>query len=335
MCTPKCPGACRRSPHQAGPAPRRARRVAALLPAALLALLLAETPAPSHAAAERQAPATGAPATARQAPAPAPSAPPRRTVTLAPHITELVFAAGAGDRIVGTVSSSNYPPEANAIARVGDGLLLNTETLLALHPDLVLAWAPSAAVRKLIATGLQVQYSQPRTLDDIPGEVLRLGRLFGTEDTAAPLAQNLRQRLAALRTRHAGQAPVRVFLDLGDTPLYTLGDEPLFNSLLAACGGVNLYADAGVPAPQVSPESVLARQPDVVLLATAQQAGARQTPWKQLKLGAAQQGRLHEIDPDALLRPGPRLITAAEQICAHLEAFRRAGAGSTPTQPAQ
>ncbi len=286
---------------------------------ALAALALALSLAPGLAWAE---PGLAAPATSGTS-APAP----QRAVTLAPHITELVFAAGAGSRIVGTVLSSNHPPQARDIARVGDGLLLNIETLLALRPDVVLAWTPNhvpkAQTAVLSASGVSVQYSQPRVLDDVPAEMLRLGELFGTTATAAPQAESLRRRIAALRERYAARKPVSVFLDLGETPLYTLGDDALFNSVLAVCGGANLYAQSKLAAPMVSPESVLARQPEVVLIAAPEHAGARHTPWKSLKLPAALDGRLHYVAPDALLRPGPRLLDAAEQVCRHLEAARQ------------
>lgn len=317
MSSSKSPGACK------GQARRAARAGFVIQPALLALVIWALAPGPVSAASDP----TSSPPASTEASASNMAPAPTRAVTLAPHITELVFAAGAGGRIVGTVASSDHPPEARAIHRVGDGLLINAESLLARRPDVVLAWAPSQTLRALAptlsASGVAMQYSQPRVLDDIPEEVQRFGRLFGTTAIATPQAETLRQRIAALRQRYASSAPVSVFLDLGETPLYTLGDDPMFNSVLAACGGVNLYADAGVPAPQVSAESVLARQPDVVLVAAPEQGRARPTPWQSLKLPAALHGRMHYVDPDTLLRPGPRLIDAAERVCGHLEAARQ------------
>ncbi len=282
------------------------RRMATLV--GLIALPLALSSAPGKAASPKEAA-------------------PARVITLAPHITELMFAAGAGAKVIATINSSDHPAPARDLPRVGDGVQLNIEAVLAHHPDVLLAWAPTHTLRALLptlsASGITLQYSQPAIVDEVPDEILRFGQLFGTQETAIPFAAELRQRLQALRSLYADRPPVSVFLDLGDTPLMTLGDDTLFNSVLALCGGVNLYVDTGLPAPQVSAEGVLSRNPNVVLVAASVGGSMRQTPWKALGLPAALRNNLYAVNPDTLLRPGPRLIEAAEDICRHIDEARR------------
>jgi iron complex transport system substrate-binding protein/vitamin B12 transport system substrate-binding protein len=251
-----------------------------------------------------------------------------RVITLAPHITELVYAAGAGESIVATVDSSDYPPAALGLPRVGDGLNVNVERALALRPSMVIAWQPSGGAITLAPTlaalHIPLLYSEPRALDDIPAEVRRMGELLGTPEVAQAAAQALDMRIAALRQRYAGRSPVRLFLELGPEPIYTIGSDPLLNDVLQTCGAENLYAKSRVAAPQVSTESLLVQQPDVVIVSTVDPARleARTRAWSALGLRAAREQRIHGIDPDQLFRPGPRLIDAAETLCSLIDMAR-------------
>jgi len=258
--------------------------------------------------------------------APAAATPPTlhpqaRIVTLAPNATELVYAAGAGADIVGTVLSSDYPPAARAIPRIGDGIQLSEETILSLRPTLVVAWLPTAGTRsladRLAPLGVPLIYTRPTALDDIPALIRDLGTRLGTEATAGPAARALERRIQALQP---ASPPQTVFIEIGADPLYTLGKDPLSNDLLARCGGINLYADSAIAAPQVSVESVLHLNPQVLIMSPSghDTRAARTTWWAQHGLAAAQAGRVYAIAPDLLHRPGPRLIDAAEQLCADL-----------------
>lgn len=252
----------------------------------------------------------------------------QRVISLTPHITELVFAVGAGDKLVATVSSSDYPPAARRLPRIGDGLSVNTEHLLAMQPDLVIAWHPTGAALALSSTlqrlSIPLIYAQPTTLTDIPLIMRRLGDLLGTPTTAQAAAQALDERIASLRARYATLSPVSVFIEIGNTPLYTIGKDSLLNDVLAICGGVNIYADAAVAAPLVSTEEVLVRQPLAVITGGTDplRLAARQQAWAKLNLQAAKRQHVYAIDSDALFRPGPRLIDAAETLCGYLNAVR-------------
>lgn len=257
-----------------------------------------------------------------------PQAAAARVIALAPHITELIYAAGAGERIVATVLSSDYPPAALAIPRIGDGIHVNVEQALALRPDLLIAWLPHGAAQVLApaasSLGIPLIYSRPEKLGDIPGEIARLGRLFGTEAQAGMTAQALRLRIDTLASRYAQRKPVSVFIEVGASPLYTIGKDPLLNDALRLCGGVNLYANATIAAPQVVLEDLLARRPDVVIVAPGRpgEHDEARRRWIGLKLPAALRGHVYAIDPDTLFRPGPRLIDATEQLCHYLDEAR-------------
>ena len=252
-----------------------------------------------------------------------------RVVTLAPHLTEIIYAAGAGDKLVATVTSSDYPAAARALPRIGSGIHVNVERIIALRPDLIAAWMPSGAAQTLAPSAGTLQipliYSRPVRLDDIPAEILRFGRLLGTEPAAAAAAGELRRRLRALREQYAQRPPVSVFIEVGTNPLYTIGHDPLLADALRVCGAVNVYDASALPAPQVSAESVLIARPDMVIVSPRGPAGLEQRVghWTDLKLDAALRRQVYAIDPDEMFRPGPRLIDATEKLCRDADLVRR------------
>lgn len=255
-------------------------------------------------------------------------APAQRVISLTPHITELIFAAGAGDRLVATVSSSDYPAQARAIPRIGDGLNVSIEKALSFRPDLVLAWQPSAAALTLAPVlarlNIPLRYSEPRTLRDIPSEIRRMGALFNTQRTADAAAQALDERLQALDKRYSALKRVPVLIEIGTNPLYTVGNDALLNDALRICGGANVYADSFSAAPQVSAESVLVAQPAVIITSNTEpdRLEAARIRWARLRLPAALQGHVYGIDPDTLFRPGPRLIVAVQELCEDIDQVR-------------
>ncbi|WP_454693023.1 cobalamin-binding protein [Achromobacter aegrifaciens] len=301
-------------------------RLAAGVVAALLAGLALPSATAGQAAAD---PAAGAAIQVRddQGRTVSLAAPARRAVTLAPHATELVYAAGAGDHIAATIRGSDYPPAARQLPVIGDGTQPDPERVAAVRPDLLIAWQPAAAAplaRVMEKLGVAVFYSDPLTLAAIPDAVERMGTLFGTEAQARPAAQALRARLDALAARYAGRRPVRVFVQAGLDPIYTLNDSSIVSDALRVCGGINVFGQAPVVAPQVTLEGVLAARPEAVLAGISRpEDGARNlAAWQALGLPAARLGHVYGVDADALYRPGPRLIDAAEAICADLDRLR-------------
>ena len=252
--------------------------------------------------------------------------PATRIVSLAPHATELLFALGAGSAIVGTVDTSDFPPAARTLPRVGDARALDLERIVLLAPDLVVTWpwtAP-AQVEALRARGVAVFTTRPATIDGIARDLERLGTLTGREAAAAREADSFRVRLADLRARHRGAARVRVFYEIWDAPLYTVGGGHLITQALDACGGENVFAALALPAPAVDVEAVLAARPDAIIAGA--ERGARPAwldRWRRWPtLPAVANGHLYAIDADLLHRPGPRFLEGVEALCAAVDAAR-------------
>lgn len=258
-----------------------------------------------------------------------------RVITLSPHATEMIYAAGAGDTLVATVTSSDFPEQARLLPRVGDGILLNQERILMLQPSLLVGWLRSTAARQIEPVakrlGVQIVYSRPMQLRDIPEDVQHLGSLLGYADSAGAAAQAMLARIDSLESQYGHRPPVSVFIEVGSKPLYTIGSDPLLTDALRVCGAVNVYADAGIPAPRVSAESVLVKNPQLLIITAKRRDNAQEVlqRWAEHGLPAAQQGRVHIADPDALYRPGPRLIDAMEALCPAVDAAR-SGSNSVP-----
>ena len=256
--------------------------------------------------------------------------PAQRVATLAPHATELVFAAGAGARIVGASDYSDHPPAATAIPRIGSNRQIDTERLVALRPDLLVVWLGGNAERQLEPLrrlGVPVYQSAPKNLDDIAGEIERLGQLTGTTATAQSAAAALRARLAALAARYRDKPPVRVFYQVWEQPLYTLNGRQIVSDAIRLCGGVNVFADLAALAPTVSVEAVLQKNPEVIIRGarTGEQAVGL-AMWKQYPaLLAAKRGNLYTVDADLMARAGPRMVDGAEALCARLDEARGKG----------
>lgn len=254
--------------------------------------------------------------------------PAQRIVSLAPHLTELLFAIGAGDRIVGTVSYSDYPPAAKQIPRVGGYSELDLERIVALRPDLIVAWQSGnspAQLTRLQSLGIPVYRNEPRRLDDIPRTMEQLGVLAGTSAVAVPAARAWRSRLAQLRARYAHATPLRVFYEVWHRPLMTVNGQHLISAAIELCGGSNVFAGLSALAPQISLEAVLAANPDVIVASGMADARPEWLDdwrrWPQLK--AVQEHNLFFVPPALLQRAGPRFLEGTEQLCLALDRARR------------
>lgn len=253
------------------------------------------------------------------------AAPAARIVTLAPHLAELVYAAGAGDRLVATVEWSNYPPEAAALPRVGDAFRVDLEALAALAPDLVLAWKggnPDHMLEQLAQRGYRVVALAPEQLEDIAVHLLEIGRLAGSPEPAAEAAARYRAGLEALRRAQAGKRELRVFYQVSWRPLYTVGGRQLISEVIALCGGRNIFGELGELAPAVGMEAVIARDPEVILTADIQRAElAEWRRWPSLRAVAGD--HLYAVDGDLVVRATPRILEGTRQVCEALDQARR------------
>lgn len=262
------------------------------------------------------------------------AAPPRRIVSLAPHATELLFAAGLGERVVAVDPDSDHPPAARALPRVGALPEPPVERLLTLRPDLVVAWAPAVRpgfVERMSRLGLPVFVSDPRTLDSVAASLVRFGQLRGNAaagsepagSNAAPADQaaaRFTNALAALRARWAGREPVSVFVQIWSDPLITITDRDIIGDAIAACGGVNVAAGLPGAAPRIDVERVLAAAPRLVVATDSPDSAAR---WRRLGvLRPEGPARFAHLDPVVLQRPGPRILEAVEALCREIDAAR-------------
>ena len=253
--------------------------------------------------------------------------PAQRIISLAPHVTELLFAAGAGEHVVGTVEYSNYPAAAQRIPRIGDSAQLDLERIVALKPDLIVVWQNGNAQRqldKLLRLGIPVFYNASRRLSDIARAIEQLGRLAGTETIASPTARAFVAREAGLRQRYARLALVTVFYQIWDKPLMTVNGDHLISDVIRLCGGQNVFADLKLLTPVISTEAVLAADPEAIggVTAEAGQAGNLDGWKKWPRLKAVARDNLFVIPADLITRNTPRILDGAQQLCGHLEAAR-------------
>jgi len=252
--------------------------------------------------------------------------PARRIVSLAPHITELLFAAGAGDAVVGVTEFSDYPEAARALPRVGGGTGLDLEAILALQPDLVVAWQsgnPAGQVQRLQSLGLTVFMSEPRQLMDVPDTLLRLGRLAGTEAVAQVNADSFIRRYDQLQQRYAQRPVVSVFYQIWEQPLMTLNGEHLFSDVVRLCGGRNVFSDLPALAPQVDIEAVLAVDPEVIVVAADDNDSLLLAAWERWpSLSAVAHGHVYAVTRERLVRHSPRILEGAEELCVILDGVR-------------
>lgn len=253
--------------------------------------------------------------------------PARRIVSIAPHVTELLFAAGAGDRVVGVVDYSDFPDAARRIPRVGSNVQLDLERIAELRPDLVAVWLHGSAQRqldRLRSLGLPIYYNEPRTLEDIARSIEVLGRLAGTEAAAGRAAQEFRTRLKALGATFADRVPVPVFWQIWERPLMTVNGNHLISDVIRLCGGRNVFAGLKPLVPTISTEAVVEANPEVI--GTAIIDGRRQNgldAWKNwARLIATARGNFLLIDTNLISRHTPRILQGAQQMCDYLETVR-------------
>jgi iron complex transport system substrate-binding protein len=254
------------------------------------------------------------------------AAPAQRIVSLAPHTTELLFAAGAGSRVVGVLSPADWPPEAARLARVGDARALDLERIVALKPDLAVAWpylAP-AQIERLRMLGVPIYISDPHTPEAIAEDIERLGALAGSADAARARAAAFRAKLSAIRSTLHGESKLSVFYEIWNRPLFTIGGKHLISAALDLCGGSNVFAWLALPAPQVSVEAVLVAAPAAIVAGTDDAVRpAWLDEWKRWReLPAVAHGNLFVVDANLLHRAGPRFADGVAQLCAALDQAR-------------
>lgn len=254
------------------------------------------------------------------------TAAPPRLVALAPHLTELVYAAGAGEQLVGVVEYSDYPAAARALPRIGDSYRVDYEALRRLDPDIVLAWEsgnPPEIVSRLRELGFRVIAFETRSLETVADDLEAIGDLAQTRPHAARAAAEYRARLARLRAEYRDSERLSVFYQISADPYFTVNGEHVISRILELCGGDNVFAAVPGLAPPVTLEAVIAANPQVVL------SGTPGPDWRESwrawpAVSAVATNTLYAVNADWLARPGPRLLDGALQVCAVLAEAREA-----------
>jgi iron complex transport system substrate-binding protein len=253
--------------------------------------------------------------------------PARRIISMAPHVTELLFAAGGGSRIVGAMNFSDYPEAAKLIPLVGSNSQIDMERTVALKPDLLIVWQSGNTARQLEQLrklGIPVFHSEPRTLEDVATSLTRFGQLLGTDAAAQQAAAAYRADIAALSTRHGMRPKVRVFYQVWDKPLYTLNGDHIVSDAIRTCGGENIFAGLPVKAPSVGIEAVLQQDPEAII--GDEQHGpddAGLTLWRPYrKMTAVARGNVFPLRAELLTRASPRITAGVAQLCERLETAR-------------
>lgn len=252
----------------------------------------------------------------------------KRIISLAPHITETLFAAGAGEKVIGAVAYSDYPEAAKKIPRVGGYPTLDIETIISLKPDLIVAWASGNnmnQVNKLTALGLPVFKSEPRSPLDIAKTIRRFGILAGTTEVSVKAANEFDQHYQRLIKQYSAKSKVKVFYQIWNQPLMSINGQHLISNIIELCGGINVFADLKTLTPKISIESVIATKAEVIIAGGMGERNSRWiTDWeKWSQLPAVKKDQIYFINPDILQRVGPRILQGADELCLLLDKVRK------------
>jgi len=249
-----------------------------------------------------------------------------RIVSLAPNLTEIAYAAGAGAALVGTVEYSDFPAAARALPRVGDAWRVDMERVLALHPDLVLVWpsgTPEAVIEQLRRLGMKVVAVPTYRLADVPAALRSIGAIAGSTALAERAAQEFERDVAAQRANHAHRTALSVFIQIDDEPVYTVNGEHVISEVVQLCGGRNIFARLPQIAPPVALESVLQLDPQVIVSTDDTIADPRAQWLRWTRLKAVRAGTIYSLPSDLVARATPRLAQGVRATCDALDDARR------------
>lgn len=245
-----------------------------------------------------------------------------RAVSLAPNLTETVFAVGAGDRLVGVTASCNYPAEAQKIQKIGDTVNPNIESIIALKPQIVLVSTASQIenfTKTLDQQRIAVFITNPNDLDGIYKTIYQIGEIFSEDQQAYQLVDSLKKRVADVEARNSSgaEAPVKTFLQISREPLFTIGKDSFLNDLIARAGGDSVTKDVPTAYPKISKETASAMNPEAIILSDSEDNREANAAFKNSD--AMKNGRIYRIDADIISRPGPRIVDALEEMARDLK----------------
>lgn len=254
-------------------------------------------------------------------------APAERIISLAPHIAENVYSAGAGEKLIGVVSYSDYPAAVKDLPLVGGYASINVEKIIELQPDLIIGWESgnsSASIKQLQTLGYPVYIDQPDTLADVARSIMDIGLLSGTSHIAIPAADNFLLNIKKIEDSYKAKSKLKTFYQVWNDPLQTINGTHIISDAIALCGGINIYADEPVIAPVINIESILERNPDAII---ASGMSSARPDWLDEwydwpSLTAVQRDHLFFVDPDHIQRHTVRILLGIEAICHQLDSAR-------------
>lgn len=249
--------------------------------------------------------------------------PAQRIISLAPHTTELIYAAGAGDRLVGVSAYSDYPATAKQLPIVSNSQQINIETILQLQPDLIVYWQqgnPQADINKLKKLGIPLYASAPGGLEDIATQLIEIGRLTGTEAVAEQASQTYLTKLHQLQAEYKKTKKIRLFYQIWDSPLMTVAGDRWLHEQFDICGLDNVFGSGPVPYPVINIEQVLIKEPELIITgSTSEQQLDQWRRWKNIP--AVKNDQLYTIDPDKSHRFSPRVVEGIQALCKVAEQY--------------
>ena len=252
-----------------------------------------------------------------------------RLVSLAPSLTELAFAAGAGGQLVGVSAYSDFPSAAQSLPKVADAAGVAWESLLSLNPDAVLVWRSGtrqADIARLQALGLRVETIDISALGDVAPALRKIGLLAGTEAAAEAAGRRFDAQVASLRAANTRKSVVTTFFEISSKPLMTVNGRHVISEMIALCGGINVFADATSLVPEPSIEELAVRNPMAILYGASPASPRDRVGIPYSAVANFRPDRLQAITADYVYRPGPRLLLATAEICAALDRVRAGAA---------
>ena len=252
--------------------------------------------------------------------------PAQRVISLAPHATEIAYAAGLGDKLIAVSEMSDYPEQANKLEKVSNYQGIKLERIIALRPDLVIAWPsgnPAKELEKLAQFDVPIYYSTSSSLMDIANNIEQLSQYSENPQIGQKAADDFRTQLKVLQDKYNTEDKVRYFYQLSEKPIITVAGKNWPSEVFSFCGGENIFSSAGSPYPQVSIEQIITRQPDVIF--TSRHAMSSDGMWSEWKneVPALKDGHIWSLNADWINRPTPRTLNAITEVCDYFESVRQ------------
>jgi len=259
--------------------------------------------------------------------------PAKRIISLAPHATELLFAAGATYQLIGTVNHSDFPAAAKKIPRIGGYNKFDLEYILSLKPDLIVAWSGGNSleqISKLKQFGINVFISEPKKFTDIAKNIIQMGKFLGTHKTANETANKFLTELALLKKQFPKTSTISVFYQVWNTPLMTISDRHLIGKVIKFCSGKNIFGNLSAISPRISIEAVLNKNPDAIIAGMTKDRKDWLLQWNKWDtINAVKHKQVYAINADLLVRQTPRILQGTRKMCEILSITRKNKNNST------